>query len=121
MPSAARYGTMRRHGLDDVGDRKDSGLSEDRVASQPERVPRPVDPLVVLQDDVGDRPGEVDGPQDFVRRLRVCLHQRHLERREGTGLGEDLGRNRELADVVKESGGSRRLDSDVISRPSAQP
>src|SRR5690606_24348524 len=59
-----------------------------------------VEPFVVLADDGGDGQGKIYILENVVTPLRVGLDQLELHRREGGGLGEYLGGDGDLADVV---------------------
>ena len=96
-------GPVRRHRLDHVGDGEDAGLREDGVTAQALRIARAVHALVVLKDHLRHRLVEVDRRQDVVAGLGVLLDEIELDHTQAPGLGQDLGRHRDLADVVDEA------------------
>ena len=56
---------------------------------------------MVLEHDLGDRPGKRHVPQHLVAGLRVPLDQGEFGRAQLARLGEDLGGDGDLADVVQ--------------------
>lgn len=101
---------VRAHRFYYVGDRDNPRFEPDLVPLQPLRVAGAVQSLVVLKDDVRHRPREVDFLQDVVGLFRVRLDDRVLGGGELARLGEDLGRDGKLSDVVHETGVADRLD-----------
>ena len=79
-------GTMRHHRVDYIGDRQDLGLDQDVLAFEVVRVARAVEPLVMLQDGLGDGPGKLDTLYDVISGLRVGLDHLEFEQRKLPGL-----------------------------------
>jgi hypothetical protein len=59
-PQRRPIGLVSGHSFHHVGHSYDSGLLEDVRPLQPLRITGAIQPLVVLQDDLGHRPGEID-------------------------------------------------------------
>ena len=97
-------GVACRHHVIGVGDRDDPCQLRDFVAFQPARVALAVDPLVVGEDDVGDRPVAVERRDHARALLRVALDQHPvLVGQRHVGLQDPVGED-ELADVVQQRG-----------------
>jgi hypothetical protein len=70
----------RQHRLGSIRHRDDACLEQDLLALQAARVARAVEPLVVLTDDLRDRPREFDATQAFVAALGVRLDELEFRR-----------------------------------------
>ena len=92
---------VREHRLGRVGHRDDARFSADIIADEPRGIPGAVDALVVLADDLRDGTSEFRAFEDLGADLGVSLDQEPLELVEFARLHEDLGRHRDLADVVQ--------------------
>ena len=103
-------GAMGTHGLDDVGDRQDARLEDDLLASQLVRIAGAVQPFVVLERGLGDRPDKVNLLEDVRSELRVCFDDAELVVADLGRLGEDFGGHGDLADVVDIAGDAQALD-----------
>ena len=68
---------MGSHGLNHVGHTQYLRLRQNLVASQAGRIAGTIEPLMMLEDGQGDRPGEVDALED----VKACLRM-HLENAE---------------------------------------
>jgi hypothetical protein len=68
---------MGGHGLHDIGYPEDSSFEENVFPFQPQGIPGPVHPLVMLENHLGDRPGEVYVAEDVVAGFGMVLDQ-HL-------------------------------------------
>ena len=103
-----------RHRVERVGDRHDPGAHRDGVAGEATRVARPVERLVMVQDDVGARPEEVELAQDPRPDLRVEPHRRPLLARERAGLEQDAVGDADLAEVMDSGGLLDELDEPLV-------
>ena len=93
------------HRLVRVHDGHDPGPDRDVCARQAQGVAAPVEPLVVVEH---DRRGVAQGArllEDDLPDLGVLGHDAPLRRHEVAGLGQDLVRDGELAQVVEEARG----------------
>ena len=97
-------GAVGSHGLDDIGDAEDSRFEEDVISLETKRVAGAVDSLVVLVDDVGNGPWEVDVFDYFVAELGVLFDEAELSWAEAAGLGEEFSRDADFAQVVDGGG-----------------
>ena len=77
---------------------------------RPLRIARAVEPFVVLQDDLRDRPGKLDALHDLIAGLHMGLEHLIFERRQLAGLAQQLGGYIDLADVVDRGGEEEALD-----------
>jgi hypothetical protein len=100
---------LRGHCLDDIRDRHDARLEQDRLAFQTLRVAAAVHALMVLQRDLRHRPGKLHVLQDVVARLRVPPDQRELSGVQLAGLDKNVQWDRDLADVMQVAGDSQSL------------
>ena len=71
-------GTVGRHGFDHIRHGDDLGLKKDFVSGKSVGVAGPVEPLMMLEDDVRDRPGELNAFKDIIPDLRVDLDEVHF-------------------------------------------
>src|SRR5512136_986159 len=78
------------------------GLQVDSVAFQSGWVAGPVQPLMVLMNNVGNGAGEIDGFEYLVVRVGVSLHHRELHLAQLPWLGQNLRRNEHLAQIMEE-------------------
>ena len=97
-------GVAGGHHVVGVGDGDDPRQFGDVVAGQPARVALAVDPLVVGEDDLADRPVAVDRGDDAGALVGVALDQHPvLVGERHVGLEDAVGKD-ELADVVQQRG-----------------
>ena len=97
-------GVARGHHVVGVGDGDDPRQLRDVVACEAARVALAVDPLVVGEDDLGDRPVAVERGDDPGALLRVAADQHPvLVGERHVGLEDAVGKD-ELADVVQQRG-----------------
>ena len=101
---AGPVGSMGMHGFDHVGNGDDAGFQQDRIAPETVGVAAAVQALVMLLDNAGNRPGEIDGLEDLVAGLGMLLDEGELQFGEPPRLAEDFGRNPDLADVMDHAG-----------------
>ena len=94
-----------------VADEDDPGLERDLVALQVVGVALAVVALVAGADDRTDVLELLDRREDPLAELRVRLDQRPLLVRQRPRLGQDRGRNPDLADVVEQ-----RAELDALQR-----
>jgi hypothetical protein len=73
-------GAVRRDRLDDVGDGEDPRLDDDGFRGEAPRIARAVEPLMMLQNGLRDRPGKLDALDDVVAGLRVRSDELDFER-----------------------------------------
>ena len=98
------------HRLVGVDDRHDPRPDRDLAAGEAVGIAAAVVPLVVVEHDrrrVAQRAGLLE---DDLADLRVLRHDPPLGRREVAGLGQDLVRDRELAEVVEQARGADALE-----------
>src|ERR1039458_8079249 len=82
---------VRGHRFHHVRHGHDARLEQDLPVLQSLRVPRAVQLLVMLADDVGDGPGKIHVLQDFIAGLRVRLYEHELDVAELPGFGAISG------------------------------
>ncbi len=73
-------------------------------------IARAVEPLVVLEDDMGHGPGESDVLDHLVADPGMVLDELEFRLRQAAGLGHDLGGGGDLADVVDDAGEAEAFD-----------
>lgn len=96
--------TPRHQRVVHIARAQDSGVEVELAATQPLRVPAPVESLVVVVDETQNTLGETSElAQEPLAPLGVLLHQLKLPLRERPRTLEDLVRDAELADVVQEA------------------
>ena len=88
-----------------------SGISS---SAEPLRVAAPVDPLVVRQHDLGDRAVHPEVAQHVGAQLGVALDRHPVLVGQGPAPLGDAVRQREVADVVQQTGGVRELASAAL-------
>ena len=97
-------GVARRHHVVGVRDRDDPCGERDLVADEPVRIAAAVDPLVMSEDDLGDRAVALDAGDEPGALLGVHADDVELLLRElGVGEQDRVGED-ELADVVQQRG-----------------
>ena len=99
---AATVRPVGGHGVEGVADEDDARLERDELAGELVRIPAAVPPLVTMAHDRADVLQAVDRRDDPLAELGVRLDHRALLDGEVPGLGQDLGRDADLADVVEE-------------------
>ncbi len=87
-------------GLDDIGHGQNPGLHQDGVADESFGIARSVQPLMMLEDDVGHGPGEGDVLDHLIADPGMVLDELEFRLRQPAGLGHDLDGGRDFADVL---------------------
>ena len=72
-PARGSVWPMRRHCLDDIGDRQYSCAWQNLIAFEPSWIARAIDALMVLPYEFSNGPGEVNALEDVVAGLAVLL------------------------------------------------
>ena len=93
-------GKVRGDRLSDIGDGKNPRLDDNCLRGKAPWITRAVEPLMMLQYGLGNRPAKLEALNDVVASLWMGPDELHFERSQLAGLAEDLGRNIDLADVV---------------------
>ena len=102
-PRGLAVGAVRGHRLHGVGNRQDASLQADLIALQAPGVAAAIEAFMVLTHRFGHGPGKLNGAQRLVARFGMGAHQSQLLGGEAGGFGEDLGGDRELADVMHQT------------------
>ncbi|MNN60969.1 hypothetical protein D3C81_1761810 [compost metagenome] len=95
-------GASGRHRMKDIGDGDDFGVGIDLLFFQPQRIPSPVIPLMMLercQRDMGVRPCSF--LEHFIAQNGMLLHQLKFIRGQLARFIQNFSRNLQLADIMK--------------------
>ena len=80
---------MGAHGLYHIGYPQDSGLQEDCIPHKSLRIAGPIQPFVMLEDNLGCIAGKLNGFQDVIGHLGVGFQQGELHGVELSRLGQE--------------------------------
>ena len=108
---ACPIGAMRCHGIDDIRDRDDASLKDDRIPLDAQRITRAVNPLVMLKANSRDRPRNIQVAQYLPSKRGMGFHDSELVRGQLSGFGQYLEGESYLADVVNVSTNAQALAS----------
>jgi hypothetical protein len=102
-------GAVAQHGIEGIGDGKDTCSQRDLFAAQAARIAGTVEKLLVSKDDLGGLTEERDAGEHIVANIAVGAHSLLFSVVERAGLAKNLVGDGHLADVMKKGGSSQNL------------
>ncbi len=97
---------VRRHRLNDISDPYYARLQKDTVSLQTSRIPASVQMFMVLLNNPGNRPGELDFLQNIITSLRMAFYQREFDIFQLARIVQQFERDMQFPDIMKNCGGS---------------
>src|SRR3954447_14177211 len=112
MRQPCPVGAVGGHGVQSIGDRKDTRSQRNFLTFQTTRVASSIELLLVGVNDFGGFRQKWNSAHNLVSAIAVLAHNRSLFRIKFSRLFENLVRNSHLADIVQK--GATRDDSNLV-------